>query len=113
MVLAIVYGYMLILQMFALYFAFQTRKIKVKGLNDAKYIAMIVYVVGILIIINVINTFALPKYVTVYAAIYSTCIWLSAAAVLGITFVPKVYPYRYKTYCIGNQINFVDGSALQ
>ena len=81
---------MCVIQIFALYFAFQTRKVKVKGLNDAKYIALIVYIVGILVLINLVTTFALSEYVTVYAAIYGTCIWISATAVLGLTFIPKV-----------------------
>ena len=89
-ILAVIYVYMAILQASALYFAFQTRKVKVKGLNDAKYIAIIVYTVGILILINLVTTFALPTYVTVYATIYGTCLWISATAVLGLSFIPKV-----------------------
>lgn len=81
---------MAVIQICALYFAFQTRKVKVKGLNDAKYIALIVYIVGILVLINLVTTFALPEYVTVYAAIYGTFMWISATAVLGLTFIPKV-----------------------
>ena len=90
LVLALIYGYMVLLQISALYFAFQTRKVKVKGLSDSKYIALIVYTVGILVLINSITTFALPEYVTVYAAVYVTCIWISATAVLGLMFIPKV-----------------------
>ena len=89
-ILAMIYAYMAVLQICALYFAFQTRKVKVKGLNDAKYIAMTVYIVGILILINLVTTFALPTYVTVYATIYSSCLWLSSTAVLGLSFIPKV-----------------------
>ena len=81
---------MAILQICALYFAFQTRKVKVKGLNDAKYIAMIVYIVGILVLMNLITTFTLSTYVTVYATIYNTSLWLSSTAVLGLSFIPKV-----------------------
>ena len=81
---------MAILQICALYFAFQTRKVKVKGLNDAKYIAMIVYIVGILVLMNLVITFTLSTYVTVYATIYSTGLWLSSTAVLGLSFIPKV-----------------------
>ena len=81
---------MALLRISALFFAFQTRKVKVKGLNDAKYIAPTVYVVGIIVFILLLTTFTLPKYVTVYATVYGTCLWISATAVLGILFIPKV-----------------------
>ena len=81
---------MAILQICALYFAFQTRKVKVKGLNDAKYIAMIVYIVGIVVLVNLVTTFTLQTYITVYATIYSSCLWISSTAVLGLSFIPKV-----------------------
>ena len=82
---------MAILQICALYFAFQTRKVKVKGLNDAKYIALTVYIVAILVLINLVTTFTLPIYVTVYATIYCSCLWISSTAVLGLSFIPKVW----------------------
>ena len=90
LILSLIYGYLIILQICALFFAFQTRKVKVKGLNDAKYIAMTVYVVGCVVILLLITTFALSKYVTVYAAVYGTSLWMSATAVLGLLFIPKV-----------------------
>lgn len=88
--LGLLYSYKCLLQICALYFAFQTRKVKVKGLNEAKYIALMVYVVTIVLIITLVSTFALPDYVNVYAVIYCVGLAISGTMILGLTFVPKV-----------------------
>ena len=88
--LGLLYGYKCVLQICALYFAFQTRKVKVKGLNDAKYIAVMVYVVTIVLVITLASTFALTNYVNVYAVIYCVGLAISGSVILGLTFIPKV-----------------------
>ena len=80
-----------VLQVGALYFAFQIRKVKVKGLNDAKYTAITVYFTTIAIILTVITTFTLSTYITAYAVIYGICIWATPTIVLGVLFIPKVF----------------------
>ena len=45
--LGILYGYKALLQIIAMVFAFSIRKVKVKGLNDTKFIVAIVYVTSI------------------------------------------------------------------
>lgn len=90
---AIIYTSLCILQVCALYFAFQIRKVKVKGLNDAKFIAVTVYITTILMVLLIITTFTLSKYVNTYAAIYGLCIWTVPTSVLGIQFIPKVLLY--------------------
>jgi hypothetical protein len=59
-----IYSCLGVLQVCALYFAFQIRKVKVKGLNDAKYTAITVYGTTIAIILSVITTFTLSTYIT-------------------------------------------------
>ena len=78
------------LQIGALYLAFQTRKVKIKGLNEAKYIASMVYVVTLVVIITLVSTFALTDYVNIYAVVYSVGLGISASFILGLTFIPKV-----------------------
>lgn len=87
-----IYSCLGVLQVCALYFAFQIRKVKVKGLNDAKYTAITVYFTTIAMILTVITTFTLSTYITAYAIIYGFCIWAIPTIVLGVLFIPKV-PY--------------------
>ena len=88
---AVIIFSMVILLLCALYLAFQTRKVKVKGLNDAKRIAIVVCFVTIAMFATVILTFTLSSNnITTYIVIYGIGIWISATIILVIMFVPKV-----------------------
>ena len=88
---AILFFSMMILQLVALYLAFQTRKVKVKGLNDAKYTAMVVYFTTIIMFPTIILTFTLPNITTYSITIlYGIGLWISSTTLLFIMFVPKV-----------------------
>ena len=89
-ILATVYSCLGFLHICALYFAFQTRKVKVKGLNDAKYIAMIAYITTIVLLVTLATSFALSHYINIYAVLNSLGIWISATVILGFMFIPKV-----------------------
>ena len=78
------------LQICALYLAFQTRKVKIKGLNDAKFITVMVYVVTLVLIVTLVSTFALTNYVNIYAVVYCVGLTISGSLILGLTFIPKV-----------------------
>ena len=74
-----------------------------KGLNDAKYIAAMVYVVTIVLAVTLASTFALTNYVNVYAIIYCVGLAVSGSVILGLTFVPKVFSHYNKfgeTLCL-------------
>ena len=64
---------------------------KVKGLNEAKFIAVMVYVVTIVLMATLVSTFALTDYVNIYAVIYCVGLALSGSTILGLTFIPKVH----------------------
>ena len=92
--LGLLYSYKCVLQVFALYFAFQTRKVKVKGLNDAKYIAVMVYVVTIVLVTTLVSNIALTDYVNIHTVVYCVGLAISGSVILGLTFIPKVpLPY--------------------
>lgn len=78
------------LQICALYLAFKTRKVKIKGLNETKYITALVYILTLIIILTLILTFALTHYVNIYAAAQSIGNATTASFILGLTFIPKV-----------------------
>lgn len=92
--------YLGILQVFALYLAFQIRKVKVKGLDDAKYTAAVVFINTILVIlVFATNTiFSVVDYINTAALMYGTAVWISATTVLGLMFIPKVHHFYYSTY---------------
>lgn len=91
--LGILYGYKGFLQIFALILAFSIRKVKVKGLDDAKYIAAAVYVTSIVTTVVLVSTYTLRDYVNVNAVVFSTGFFLGTTIILILVFVPKVLKY--------------------
>ena len=88
--LGILYGYKMLLQAIALVLAFSTRKVKVKGLNDAKYIAAAIYVTSIVLAVIVVATYSLNEFVNAYPALFCTGFLIGTTFILGLVFVPKV-----------------------
>ena len=90
LVQALIFTCMCILQVVALCLAFKTRKVKVKGLNDAKYTAMVVYITTFIMLLTLIITFTLSNYITAYVAVYGGGLWIGCTILLAIIFAPKV-----------------------
>ena len=86
----ILYGYKGLLQLIALLLAFRTRNIKVKGLDNAKYIISTVYITTIGIIIIAMASYLLREYLNVYTAVVTLSLFASTSVVLGLVFIPKV-----------------------
>ena len=64
---------------------------KVKGLNDAKYTAVVVLITTILLIGFIILPLTLSlNYINAYSVIAGAFAWIFATTVLGFMFVPKV-----------------------
>ena len=84
--------YASVLQITAIYLAFQIRKVKVKGVNDAKYTAVVVCITTIVLIVFLILTLVLflINYIDTYSVIVGAFLWIFATTVLGFMFVPKV-----------------------
>lgn len=80
-----------LVQVSAIFLAFGTRKVKVKGLNDSKYIAAIIYATSISLVITIIAFAALQNWTNVLAGIFSMCFWLAATMIMSLVFFPKVY----------------------
>lgn len=79
-----------LVQAAAVFFAIKTRKVKIKVLNDAKWISLIVYVTSVVLTGLLISAIALNNFINADAAVYSSCIILVAGIVLVILFIPKV-----------------------
>ena len=88
--LGVLYGYKMVLQVIALVFAFATRKVKVKGLDDSKYIAAAIYVTSIVLAVIIVATYSLREFVDWYPTLFCTGFLIGTTVILGLVFVPKV-----------------------
>ena len=86
----IVFGYKALLQIIAIFLAFGTRKVTIEGLNDAKYIAGIIYVTSIVLAVLIVSFVTLEVYLNALAAMYSTGFTVLATLIMGFVFIPKV-----------------------
>ncbi|KAL5470791.1 hypothetical protein EMCRGX_G028810 [Ephydatia muelleri] len=77
----VLFGYKGLIQVIAILLAFGTRKVKVKGLNDSKYIAAIIYVTSICLVVVIISFATLRDKVNTLAAIYSLGFWCAATII--------------------------------
>ena len=89
-VYAVLYGYKGLLQLIALLLAFRTRKVKVKGLDDSKYIAAAIYITSIVLAVTTVSTYTLMDYVNAYPAVVGLGFLLGTTMILGLVFVPRV-----------------------
>jgi len=87
---AVLYGYKGLLQVTALILAFRTRKVKVKGLDDSKYIAAAIYITSIVLAVIIVATYTLADYVNVFPAVVGAGFLLGTTMILVLVFVPKV-----------------------
>lgn len=78
------------LNVVALFLAFRTRKVKVKGLDDSRYIIASVYITSCILPVTIIALFTLNHFPTVYAALIAGGYYVAITAILILVFVPKV-----------------------
>jgi len=73
-----------------LFLAFETRKVKIKSLNESRFIAMSIYGAVIVSIALTPIGFVLENYPNVQYGIIGITILLSTSLILGLVFVTKV-----------------------
>ena len=88
--LGVLYGYKAILQVSALIFSFSIGKVKIKGLNDAKYIIIAVYVTSIVTAVIFVSLYSLKAYLNLYATLFSFGFFFGTTVILALVFLPKV-----------------------
>ena len=88
--LGVLYGYKMLLQIIALLLAFSIRKVKVKGLDDAKYIGAAVYLTSIVQAVIIVATYTLKDFINVFAALFCTLYLVGTTVILILVFVPLV-----------------------
>ena len=88
--IAISFGYKALLQLGAIFMAFTTRKVNIKGLNDTKEIYAIIYINTLIITVLIVTEFALKSHRDAYMTLYGLAIFAEATLFLALTFIPKV-----------------------
>ena len=86
----VVFFYLILLQVVGLVLAIQTRKVKLRGLRDSKYIAAIIYISSISIVVMALVTFALENFINIGTGIFVFCVFTLTTIFLVLIFVPKV-----------------------
>ena len=74
--------------------AFQTRKVKVPGLKDSKFVATVVYISSIVLVALALVTFALRTYINISSGIRVAGIFTMTTMILVLIFIPKVQKYH-------------------
>lgn len=85
-----IYAYLVMLQIVGIVLAFQTRKVKLQGLRDSKFIASIVYMSSIILVILALVTFGLRTYINIGTGIFVAGIFILTTITLSLIFIPKV-----------------------
>ena len=82
--------YLALQQLVGFILAVQTRKVKIKALNDSKYVAAIIYVSSIVLVVLALVTFTLGDYVNLTEVFFSGGLIVGTTAFIGFSFIPKV-----------------------
>ena len=86
----LIYVYKMAVQVISLILAFRTRKVKVKGLDDSKYIIANIYVTSIVLPISMFASSVLRNHVNAFPAILGLAHYFGATVTLLLVFVPRV-----------------------
>lgn len=89
----LIFGYLTMLQVIGILLAFQTRKVKVKGLRDSKFIAAIVYISSIVLAVLALVNFSLRPFINIGTGIFVVGILTLTTLTLTLVFVPKASVY--------------------
>ena len=70
--------------------AFRIRKVRIKALDDAEEITIIVYINCLTLTLLVVAEFAVYEDYLVYSCLFALALFIGASIFLGLVFVPKV-----------------------
>jgi gamma-aminobutyric acid type B receptor len=85
-----VYAFILITQFISVFLAFKTRKVKIKALNDARYITVIIYVTTIIVVVMIVCAVLLSDQLNADGAVFAGLFYIFTTIVLSVLFIPKV-----------------------
>jgi len=92
----VMYGYKGCLLVIGLFLAYETRSVKIRKINDLRFVAMAVYNVVVLCLIAVPVTIIIPNQQNARFVFISVAIILSCYLTIGLLFIPKMVPILSK-----------------
>ena len=105
--LILTYVYFALLQIIGIILAIQTRKVKVKVLNDSKYIAAMIYISSIVLLLLGIVTAVFATSINITEILFSGGLLFATSAFLCLVFIPKV-----SMYCMYRSAQLIQYNAL-
>ena len=107
--MGVLFGYKALFQIIAILLAFGTRKVKVQGLDDAKYIAGIIYATSIVLSVIIVSFVTLADYLNALAALYSIGYLTAASVITGLVFIPRVTQCytSYPNQCVYSPLSVI------
>ncbi len=100
--LLVTFAFFAIIQIIGIVFTIQTRKVKIKLLNDSKYIAAVIYICSISLALIAIVTIVPGSFINISEVVFSGSVLTATTFLLGLIFVPKVMHFKlllYLHYC--------------
>ncbi|XP_064390848.1 gamma-aminobutyric acid type B receptor subunit 2-like [Halichondria panicea] len=88
--LALLFAYLALLQIIGIILAIQTRKVKIKLLNDSKYIAALIYTSSLVLILIGVISFTATRIPNIGEALTSGGLWVVTVLFLSLVFIPKM-----------------------
>ena len=88
--ISISFAYKGLLQLAAIFMAFTTRKVNIRGLNDTKEIYAVIYINTLILTVLIVTEFALKMHREAYNSLFGLAVFAEACLFLGLTFFPKV-----------------------
>ncbi|EDV25868.1 uncharacterized protein TRIADDRAFT_55386 [Trichoplax adhaerens] len=92
--LGIVCGYKFLLLIFGSFLAFETRRVNMKVLNDAKFIGFSIYNVSVFCLLGVLSSIAVGNQETLNYCLRSGCIIVCTTVTMIMVFLPKVLVWK-------------------
>ena len=100
----------MVLQVIALVLAFSIRKVKVKGLDDAKSVGASIYVTSIVLAVIIVGTYSLKDIINAFASLVCAGFFIGTTVILILVFVPLVS--FVQSACTTNLFLAVDGGLV-
>ena len=88
--ISLIYANLFILKICALWISFQIRKVKMRGLNESKYVVTIVYISSIMVVVNLILLVTIYSHFTIFQILFGTFDIINITTIVTVTFIPKV-----------------------
>ena len=80
-------------QICGLFLAFATRKVKVRGMDDAKWIAATIYITSIVLAITLFSFYTLSGSRNAFSAVFTVGLFIGTSFIMAFVFVSKVIEY--------------------